>query len=373
MGWDDNQARTEFRWLSFMSRYKYDGYGDYLAGARFIESLATWLQQFNFTDRSIAYEYIKNDLIYISPAEMQRLIEKLFPEVVQRHLAKTVATYLKIPSHKVWASKETVEEFDWQKRKTLFMSLSDGARIDIFRRVNASTISNEQIVAATQIDKTKWGSLIKDLRDDLDKLRPGQGRNATVSRIYLIDDFTASGTTLLRYDEKEANYKGKLDRFYNSIDFAQNELKSDFGDILDKKWELIIHHYIGTEQVTHVIKKRYEESLSIKATWNPRVDFTFGMILAQNTALDKQSNHPFVELCKKYYDPSLEGKGLHAGASGNPDLTFGYGQCALPLVLEHNTPNNSLPLMWAETRGANGRHAMRPLFRRRQRYSDLAE
>lgn len=45
MGWDkedSDEARTEFNWLLFMSAYKYDGYQDYLAGARFIEHLCTW-------------------------------------------------------------------------------------------------------------------------------------------------------------------------------------------------------------------------------------------------------------------------------------------------------------------------------------------
>ena len=43
--------------------------------------------------------------------------------------------------------------------------------------------------------------------------------------------------------------------------------------------------------------------------------------------------------------------------------------CALPVVLEHNTPNNSIPLLWAETAGADGAHAMEPLFFRRDRHA----
>ena len=46
MDWDDDRARDEFAWLKLMARLKYDGYRDFQAGMRFIESLATWLQQF---------------------------------------------------------------------------------------------------------------------------------------------------------------------------------------------------------------------------------------------------------------------------------------------------------------------------------------
>ena len=48
-------------------------------------------------------------------------------------------------------------------------------------------------------------------------------------------------------------------------------------------------------------------------------------------------------------------------------MRYGYANCALPLVLEHNTPNNSIPILWAETQGKLG-HPMRPLFRRRDRH-----
>jgi hypothetical protein len=46
MGWDEERAHIEFAWLRLMSRLKYDGYQDFLAGMRFIESLTDWLQQF---------------------------------------------------------------------------------------------------------------------------------------------------------------------------------------------------------------------------------------------------------------------------------------------------------------------------------------
>ena len=46
MGWDEDAAQREFAWLRLMSRMKYDDYHDFLAGMRFVESLADWLQQF---------------------------------------------------------------------------------------------------------------------------------------------------------------------------------------------------------------------------------------------------------------------------------------------------------------------------------------
>jgi hypothetical protein len=46
-----------------MSRLKFDGYQDYLAGARFLESLVDWLQQFDPQDRPVAYDFVRNRLV----------------------------------------------------------------------------------------------------------------------------------------------------------------------------------------------------------------------------------------------------------------------------------------------------------------------
>ena len=252
MKWSDDDARKEFRWLSFMSAYKYDSYRDYLAGARFIESLATWLQQFSFEDRLVAYTFIKEKLIFFSLQEIQHLIEKFFPEIVQQDLVRTVSERLGIPSYRVWASQESIEEYRFERRKTLFMGLSDGARIDTLRRVNVGSISNEQIVIATQIDEDKWKSLMVDLRQDLEKIRPGEWGKERFSRVYLIDDFTASGTTLLRCSGIEKELKGKLLKFARSIEKA----KADLGGISPfiEDYDIVVHHYIGTEKAKNHIE-----------------------------------------------------------------------------------------------------------------------
>ena len=59
MHWSDERARREFDWLRLMARLRYDGYRDFLAGVRFIESLATWLQQFDSAEREVAYKFVE--------------------------------------------------------------------------------------------------------------------------------------------------------------------------------------------------------------------------------------------------------------------------------------------------------------------------
>ncbi len=47
MKWDDEVATKEYAWLRLISSMKYDGYSDFPAGVRFLESLVSWLRQFD--------------------------------------------------------------------------------------------------------------------------------------------------------------------------------------------------------------------------------------------------------------------------------------------------------------------------------------
>ena len=94
---------------------------------------------------------------------------------------------------------------------------------------------------------------------------------------------------------------------------------------------------------------------------------TFGWVLPETLPLDRERDAAFWELTELYYDPAIQTK---ATAVGGEHVKRGFGDCGLPLVLEHNTPNNSVALLWAESPspGSQERHAMRPLFRRAQRH-----
>lgn len=359
MEWDDDRSRTEFDWLKLMSRLKYDGYQDFLAGARFIESLITWLQQFNRKEREIAYQYIKDKLIYIGPAEMQRLVENFYPEFVARRLVDTVAKDLGIPPYTVWANTEARSEIQDNRRKTLFMGLSDGARTDILRRANIGILTNEQVVVTTQLNEEKWGDLLKDLKEEL-------GPKARFSTVYLIDDFTASGTSLIRYNKDKNEWIGKLRKFKNSIDGAEGDL--GVGEFFEDNWQLHVHHYLASHQAKTIVTDRYKEAMTTEEPpWFPNIEFSYSYLLPENLPITENLSEPFLKLVDDYYDPAVETK--HNEEGGERSIKYGYGKCALPLVFEHNTPNNSLPLLWADTLGEKGAHAMRPLFRRRQRHS----
>lgn len=365
MQWSDERARQEFEWLRLMARWKYDGYSDFLAGVRFIESLAAWLQQFSPEERETAYRFVRNGIVYISLPEIHHLVNLFYPRDVERRLLDIIAAKLGIQKYRIWALPEARAEFERLRRKTLFMALSDGARIDALRHANVGILTNEQLVIATQVDTEKWEDLLDNLRGELND--PG----AQFALVYLIDDFIGTGTSFIRYDDEKQEWKGKMMRFLKSVQQVANAGNAPF----EKSYTVCVHYYIASHRAASTISEQVNKA---KATLVPEeafseVHFSFGMVLPHTLPVDSDEvgNAEFIKLTKKYYDPKLRTK--HTDVGGVTHLGLGYGGCALPVVLEHNTPNNSISLLWAETDGGmrDGglvAPAMRPLFRRRQRF-----
>jgi len=357
MDWNESEADEEFRWIGFKSKSKYDSYEDFLAGARFIENMAHWLQQFDtIEERRSAYKFIKEKLIYISTREMNHIVSLFNYKELLPYLESKVAKGLNKKPFEVRLTSEGREAIKIARRKTLFLGMSDGARLDILRRENIGLISNEQVVLYYETSNDKWESLGEKLKGDLND--PG----AMFETVYLIDDFTASGTSLLRYDNEKKAWKGKLSKFLNGICKLQNDLGSKWA--LSNDCAIIAHHYVATTQAMNKIQENLDKfapdfkqhSVAVTASWQ----------LPNSVKITKETDPEFIKLAEKYYDCSLEDE--HAAKSGNPNMRYGYAKCALPLILEHNTPNNSISLIWAETTGEEDNHKMRPLFRRRSRH-----
>ena len=365
MHWSDERARKEYRWLRLMARLKYDGYRDFQAGMRFFESLATWLQQFDRAERETAYAFVRSRLVYVGPTEMQKLVEQFYPKTMRERLVSTVAAQRGIPTFRVLGDETARSNVKRLRRQTLIMGLSDGARIDSVRHSNVGLLDNEQLVLATQLDKEKWEDLLGNLREDL------EDDQALFRLVYLVDDFAGTGTSFFRYNETKQKWSGKLWRFKESIEGARQILGSH---PFDPNWELCVHHYIASSAAAQAIGERQELAKDALAGdgWAAAVHISFGTVLPTDLPLGviEGCDDAFIKLTQKYYNPIIRTK--HTDVGGVEHLGLGYGGCALPLVLDHNTPNNAVALLWAETgdrdRDGVAAPAMRPLFRRRQRH-----
>ena len=352
MGWSDAQARQEYAWLRLISRVKYDGYQDFLAGKRFIESLISWLKQFERgPERDIAYAFVRDRLVYVSAGELQNLVRLTYPEHVRRRLVSEAAARCGVPLYQVWTNRDAAVTYNRLRNSTLFFGLSDGARMDIFRRANAGLVSNEQVVVSAGTDNAKWEDLLVKLR------RRTNDESAGFDFVYLLDDFVGSGKTLLRVDAGE--WTGKLIRFWENLKpFLTTHFHPD--------WTLVVHHYLASYEARRKVDERAAAIMGERVSdWFPRVEFSYSAVLSRDLPLREPQDSGFLALADKYYDPGVETEHTKVGGEG---VQRGFGDCALPVVLEHNTPNNSMALLWAETVGGTDVPAMRALFRRRQRH-----
>ena len=96
----------------------------------------------------------------------------------------------------------------------------------------------------------------------------------------------------------------------------------------------------------------------------PKVKFKILVInkLTNNIKIESGEND-FNALLNKYFDKKILNTSYKTGVHKYPFL--GYNESGLPLVLFHNTPNNSLPLLWF-----NETHDITGLFPRIDRHSE---
>ena len=243
--------------------------------------------------------------------------------------------------------------------RTLYVGVSDGARIDVFRRYNEGTVNNEQVVAMIEISALKQAKLREKLKERLDAIK--STAPARFELVCLIDDFTASGTTSIR-DQGNGAWGGKVQRFIEEIDKTRND-----GPLITDDARIQVHHYLASNtasiKVCGLLERFQAQSSGM------RFIPSFSYVLPEEIVIASVSHPDLTALLERHYDPGIET--THTG----PDIALGYKRCGLPLVLDHNTPNNSVATLWARSDPKAEKYEkdnhMSPLFPRRQRHSDV--
>jgi len=354
MNWEEQRLQAERHELQTLSDYKYDGFENFEPGVKFIESLARWLHQFDHSpeDREIAYRFIRERLIFVSAAEMFHLVRMLYPDVIRPIIRREVAKLIGIPDYQV-ARIEASPEFQRLRRRSLFLGMSDGARIDAFRR-SSEDLDNEQIYGVYEIGSEKLVSMHSKLRK---ALGGAEQEGATFKLIFLVDDFAGTGKTILRWDEAEGTFDGRLKRISDILQHADNR------DALDPEGvEVVVCLYMATDKaISHL-----EEQIArfTDAAWSScRVEVV--QRLNDRLCISPGDDPELDAFLDQYYSRALEDRASYrVGANG---IKYGFGATGLPLVLSHNTPNNSLYLLWKE---GNAEHPLVPLFGRFERHRD---
>jgi len=352
MGWDNARMVEELPRLDRMARFKYDEYQQFGPGQKFLEALCLWLEQFQTHEqRETAYIFVRDRLVFISGDEMGHLVAASFPDIIRPRLIAGTAAELGVAPYRL-ADIINDPAFRRTSRSTLYLGLSDGSHMDVFRR--SAGLDNEQVWQAYEIGKAKSDGMLKDLR------RAVNNPNARFERIVLIDDFSASGRSYIRLEEEE--WKGKVVKA-----LQQFQPESDAEALVDSaKLDSHIVLYVATHGAINYLRTELGRYCAGRGISAPTVTAVYE--LASELALSRPGDADFLHLVEddRYYRTRPMDE--HEVKGGTDNMKRGFAGCALPVVLAHNCPNNSVFLLWAdplETGSARG------LFPRVTRHREL--
>lgn len=380
MGWQDpDLVQNNVPVLCLLAEYKYDRYQRFGPGKRFVESLALWLNQFDILDRPAALDFVLKKLIYVSDGELSHLVQHAYPDVIVQERIRLVAEEKGIPTYQVGAVCRD-PRFTELQLKSLYLGLSDGARTNELRRFSSGEISNEQIWQAYELGEAKADDMLealgKALRKepvvtppsnndiweqyeageraeadrliDLLRVKPIAGvtqPSAKFTLIWLMDDFSGSGNTYIRFDSKKGEFKGKIKKIYERL---------HQGDLIDTThYEVFLLLYVATRQaIDHI--EYWAERFTSENNFKPlqvRVLCVIEPDASLNLGVPPELNAILTN--PNYYDPIAFDEHIKVG--GTTTAQMGFAGCALPVVLSHNTPNNSVYMLWgSEAHGFPG-------------------
>jgi hypothetical protein len=249
MNWTTEEVAEERPYIQAMANLKYDEYQQFSPGIRFTESLARWLSQFRPDERRGAYAYVKTNLIFISSEQMTHLVNICFPMKINPWLLEKAAKAINLPTYfvrKIIDSPEYAEI----KRKSLFLGISDGAKIDQLRR--SSGISNEQVFSSYYISSEKKDDFLKELVKE--------GLSGKFNTVFLIDDFTGSGLSYARIEDNRR--AGKIIKFLKLVFDIETPVgaHSALPELVEaKEADFHILFYIAKDSSLRYLRKEIED------------------------------------------------------------------------------------------------------------------
>ena len=330
MNWTTEETSRERPLLQALASFKYNEYQQFSPGTRFIESLVKWLSQFETEEeKNTAYQFVLDSLIFISSDQMSHLVNITYADKIQPIVIRKTASVINL--NPFWVSKIVKSTtYKVSLRRSLFIGLSDGSKIDLLRR-SSQRLSNEQVLTTYSISEVKRNDMLNELKKEKINLK--------FNTVFLIDDFTASGTSYFRKSDGE--WKGKIFKFLQSIlpDGENANLRQE-NDSLD----IHIIFYIATTDALLKLK----ENIQTYKSEHPESNFAFTIdavqIIGSEVKAEILNKTSFIDLVKKYFDENIIDRHYKEGIHDKPYL--GFNECCLPVILSHNTPNNSLPILW---------------------------
>lgn len=111
---------------------------------------------------------------------------------------------------------------------------------------------------------------------------------------------------------------------------------------------------MATNKAIENIRKSLNEYLNARGFNNVKYEIHVVQLLDDSLSQEIINDSDLIKVLRKpkYLHKNLkQDKAYKVGNTTRPYL--GFDECALPLVLSHNTPNNSLPILWQDSDNNN--------------------
>jgi hypothetical protein len=288
---------------------------------------------------------------------MTHLVETAYADHIRPVLPQKVAQEQSLNPHHLGTIADS-DAFRIRQRQCLFLGLSDGARIDSFRRANRD-LDHEQIWQTHDLSAQRVRELVDKLTIQVRKIRntPEEAATYRFRMLVLLDDFSASGSSYYM-PKPDGTVTGKVAKFFNSVLDEHDALA---GLVSPGDFDIHILLYVATEQALAHLQ---EYSGKLWGAKNIQCSVQAIQHLPPAIRVTRTGDDPFRPLIEKNYDHSIFDHHIQKG--GTPDAKYGYADCGLPVVLHHNTPNNAIALLWSYDD-----RAVRGLFPRVQRHREV--
>ena len=346
--------------LALLAEFKYDEYGQFSPDMRFIESLSLWLGRFKGDEQEKMYRLVRDWLVFVSSAEMQHCIKTAYADRAKPILVREAARRAGICEDHI-AKVMVSKEFGGLGKKCLYLGLSDGSKMDDFRRF--SRLRHEQVYSLHEIAGWRKNKMLEKLASSL-----GSGHGPDKPKfeiVFLVDDFSASGLSYI--DEKDGRFKGKIKEFVEQLDGAAeggcagpgHSEGGGLGGMFAPNLLVVVLLYAATDAAAAHIRKHASKMFERRGIRLEVAVVHEMRAAALTSAEDLEAVEPILAAS---FDSAMPGGGYGKGRQERPHL--GFDECGLLVVLSHNCPNNTLPIVWHES----GDRQAKALFPRRDRH-----
>ena len=346
--------------LALLAEFKYDEYGQFSPGMRLIESLSLCLAQFKGDDQEAVYRLVRDWPVFVSSAEMQHYIKTAHADHAKPILVREADRQAGICEDHI-ARIMGSKKFGDLGKKCLYLGLSDGSKIDDFRRF--SLLRRGQVYSLHETAGRRKSRMLEKLARSI-----GSGPGSNTLRfeiVFLVDDFSASGLSYIH--EKDGRFEGRIIEFVEQFDGAAEGGRAGpgppeggLGGMFAPSLLVVAPLYAATDAAADRTRKHASKMFEKRG-------IRLGAAVVHEMRAATLTSEGVMGAVEPILAASLDGampRGGH-GKGGQQRPHLGFDKCGLLAVLSHNCPNNTLPIIRHES---DDGPRTRALFPQRKRF-----